>query len=187
MDNERIACIVGDITELKVDAVVNAANSSLMGGSGVDGAIHSRGGRSILDECKTIRARQYPDGLPAGDAVSTTAGNLPACHVIHTVGPVWRGGTKGEAALLASAYRSCLNVASCIGSESVAFPAISTGAYGFPKALAAKIAFRTVKAYLDANPLPRLVYLVFFRKSDLDIFTHAVAKLEEGTGATDVP
>jgi O-acetyl-ADP-ribose deacetylase len=183
----RLSYITGDITKMEVDAVVNAANSSLMGGGGVDGAIHARGGRAILDECKAIRASQYPDGLPAGEAVPTTAGNLCARHVIHTVGPVWRGGTKGEAAVLASAYRSCLAVASSIRSKSVAFPAISTGAYGFPKELAAKIAFRTVMAHLDTDTFPQRVYLVFFKESDLKIFSEAISAVDAGAGAPDVP
>lgn len=139
-----VTLVKGDITEQQVDAVVNAANSSLMGGGGVDGAIHRRGGSAIVEECKLARKDRYPDGLPSGDAVATTAGELPARWVIHTVGPVY---TKSEdrSHLLSSCYRSALRVATEIGARTVAFPAVSTGVYGWPIDDAARIAVETVR------------------------------------------
>jgi O-acetyl-ADP-ribose deacetylase len=142
----------GDVTEQQVDAVVNAANSTLLGGGGVDGAIHRRGGPAILDQCRAIRRTRYPDGLPTGDAVATTGGDLPARWVIHTVGPVWQGGGAGEAGLLASAYRTSLERARECGARSVAFPSISTGVYGYPLGEAAPLALSTVAAYLLEHP-----------------------------------
>ena len=139
------SCIVlkvGDITAEEVDAVVNAANSSLLGGGGVDGAIHRAGGPEILAECKSISARQ--GGCPTGQAVVTTAGKLPASRVIHTVGPRWRGGARGEEELLRSAYQNSLSLARQQGARIVAFPSISTGAYGYPVHLAARVAIETV-------------------------------------------
>ncbi len=136
----------GDITEAAVDAIVNAANSSLLGGGGVDGAIHSRGGPAILAACRELRATTYPDGLPAGDAVATTAGELPAKHVIHTVGPVWSR-LVDRTAVLESAYRRSLEVARSLGAHSVAFPAISTGIYGWPMDDGARVALRTAREH----------------------------------------
>ncbi|MFE3443299.1 O-acetyl-ADP-ribose deacetylase [Nocardia sp. NPDC059180] len=133
----------GDITEQEVDAVVNAANSSLLGGGGVDGAIHRRGGPEVLAECRKLRASQYGKGLPTGQAVATTAGNLPARWVIHTVGPVWSAGDD-RSALLASCYRESLRVADELGADTVAFPAISTGIFGWPIDDGARIAIETV-------------------------------------------
>src|SRR5512141_3248026 len=127
----RLSIIQGDLTKQATDAIVNAANSSLMGGGGVDGAIHRAGGPAILEECKKIVARQGP--LPPGQAVITTGGNLKAKFVIHTVGPIWHSGNSGEAELLASAYRESLNLAAQESLRSVSFPSISTGAYGYPK------------------------------------------------------
>jgi O-acetyl-ADP-ribose deacetylase (regulator of RNase III) len=141
----RLVAVVGDITQQQVDAVVNAANSSLLGGGGVDGAIHSRGGPEILAACRELRATRYPDGLPPGEAVATTAGRLPARWVIHTVGPVYSR-REDRSEVLADCYRSCLRVADELGAASVAFPAISTGAYGWPADDAARIAVRTVAA-----------------------------------------
>jgi O-acetyl-ADP-ribose deacetylase (regulator of RNase III) len=140
-----IEFVRGDITEQDVDAVVNAANSSLLGGGGVDGAIHRRGGPEILAECKQIRATRYPDGLPTGQAVATTAGRLPARWVIHTVGPVWSK-RDDRSALLESCYRESLRVADELGVASVAFPAVSAGVYGWPMDDAARIAVETVRA-----------------------------------------
>src|SRR5215213_1057692 len=140
----RIELVVGDITEADVDAVVNAANSSLLGGSGVDGAIHRRGGPAILEACRALRDTTLPDGLPVGEAVATTAGDLPAQWVIHTVGPVY-GRTKDDAALLAACHRSSLRVADEIGATAVAFPAISTGAFGYPIDAAARVAIAAVQ------------------------------------------
>ncbi|HEU4754232.1 MAG TPA: O-acetyl-ADP-ribose deacetylase [Armatimonadota bacterium] len=157
----RIHIALGDITQAQVDAIVNAANSSLMGGGGVDGAIHRAGGSSILEECRRIR-RSLPDGLPTGEAVVTGAGNLPARFVIHTVGPVWSGGAAGEERLLANAYRNSLQRAVESGARSIAFPGISTGIYGFPKQPAARIAAEEVRAFLaDNDTLERVVFVCF--------------------------
>ena len=175
--HERISVLVGDITTRAVDAIVNAANSSLMGGGGVDGAIHRRGGPAILEECKDIRRHQYPQGLPPGKAVITTGGDLPASHVIHTVGPVWKGGHAGEREILAEAYTSCLILAAQTGIHTIAFPAISTGIYGFPKDLAARLSIKIVSEFLDAKSLPREVELIFFAESDRDIFLESVGKI----------
>ena len=141
-----IEIIKDDITLIQVDAIVNAANSSLLGGGGVDGAIHRKGGSHILDECKMIRARQ--GGCKTGQAVVTTAGDLPAQYVIHTVGPIWQGGKNEEEALLAQCYVNSLNLADELGCQSIAFPNISTGVYHFPKHLAAHTALHVVKKHL---------------------------------------
>ncbi|MFR9750263.1 O-acetyl-ADP-ribose deacetylase [Nocardia sp. 004] len=146
----------GDITEQEVDAVVNAANSSLSGGGGVDGAIHRRGGPEILAECRRLRVSRYSAGLPAGAAVATTAGFLPARWVIHTVGPVWSV-TEDRSALLASCYRESLRVADELGARSVAFPAISTGAFGWPVRDGARIAVEAVRASATAVSEVRFV------------------------------
>ena len=134
----------GDITQTEADAVVNAANSTLLGGGGVDGAIHRRGGKEILAECRRLRETQLPDGLPAGQAIPTTAGNLPARWVIHTVGPVWAK-TIDKSETLASCYRESLRVAKELGAQTVAFPAISAGIYGWPMDDAARIAVQTCR------------------------------------------
>jgi O-acetyl-ADP-ribose deacetylase len=160
----------GDITREQVDAIVNAANSSLMGGGGVDGATHRAGGPAIIDECRQIRATTYPDGLPTGQAVATTGGNLPARYVIHTVGPVWQGGTHNEPELLASCYRECLRVARELKLTSVAFPAISTGIYGYPKDAAAKIAIATVVEELRTVTTVNDVRFIVFDASTFDIY-----------------
>lgn len=139
----RITLELGDITEQDTDAVVNAANSSLLGGGGVDGAIHRRGGPAILAECRQLRVSRYPDGLPAGEAVATTAGDLPARWVIHTVGPVYSA-THDRSAVLASCYARSLQVADGLGARTVAFPAVSAGVYGWPPDAAARIALTTV-------------------------------------------
>ena len=141
----HITLVRGDITEQQVDAVVNAANSSLMGGGGVDGAIHRRGGPEILQACRDLRAARYGKGLPTGQAVATTAGRLPARWVVHTVGPV-HSTTEDRSHLLASCYRESLRVASSLGAATVAFPAISTGIYGWPLDDGARVALRTVRA-----------------------------------------
>ncbi|MDL5157801.1 O-acetyl-ADP-ribose deacetylase [Actinomycetospora termitidis] len=138
----RITLVQGDITTQEVDAIVNAANSGLLGGGGVDGAIHRKGGPEILAECQELRATTLPDGLPTGQAVATTAGELPARHVIHTVGPVYAK-SKDRSDLLASAYRESLRVADELGARTVAFPAISAGVYGWPMDDAARIAVQT--------------------------------------------
>lgn len=159
----KIKLIKGDITKMEVDAIVNAANSTLLGGGGVDGAIHRKGGKEILEECVKIRNKQ--GGCPTGEAVITTAGNLPASWVIHTVGPVWNGGISKEKELLASCYRNSLKLAHDKGLKSIAFPNISTGIYKFPKDLAAEIAIRTVKE----NPLLEDVYFVCFDEENYRI------------------
>ena len=156
----RIELVAGDITAERVDAIVNAANSSLLGGGGVDGAIHRAGGPTILEECRALRATIVPDGLPTGEAVATGAGRLAARWVIHTVGPVWPGpGPEEEARrrLLASAYRNSLAVANGLGAASVAFPAISAGIYGWPADDAALVALATTAESVDAPPLVRFV------------------------------
>ncbi|MBM2815510.1 MAG: O-acetyl-ADP-ribose deacetylase [Ignavibacteria bacterium] len=142
MNKNEIEIIEGDITKLSVEAIVNAANSSLAGGGGVDGAIHRAAGQSLHNECMEIIARQGQ--CPAGEAVITSGGKLKAMYVIHSVGPVWNGGNSVEASKLASAYRNCLLIAEGKGIQSIAFPNISTGIYGFPKALAAEIAIKEV-------------------------------------------
>lgn len=148
----------GDITTLHVDAIVNAANSSLMGGGGVDGAIHRRGGPAILAECRNIRAADYPDGLPTGRAVGTTAGNLPARWVIHTVGPVYSR-REDRSALLASCHTEALRVADALGAMTVAFPAISTGVYGYPLDEAAPVAIGAVRT--AETKVERVVFVLF--------------------------
>jgi O-acetyl-ADP-ribose deacetylase (regulator of RNase III) len=155
----NIKLIKGDITKMEVDAVVNAAKNSLMGGGGVDGAIHAAGGPAILEECKKIREER--GDLPTGDAVATTAGNMPAKYIIHTVGPVWHGGTKNEPELLAKAYRSTLQLATEKELKTVALPNISTGVYGYPKYKAARIAVETVKAYLAEHPDMEVTFVCF--------------------------
>lgn len=154
----RITLIHGDITEERVDAIVNAANSSLMGGGGVDGAIHRRGGSAILTACKSVRADRYPDGLPTGEAAATTAGDLPARWVIHTVGPVYAKG-EDRSNLLASCYRSSLRVADELGARSVAFPAVSAGAYGWPVEDAARVAVETTRA--DETAVAEVRFVLF--------------------------
>lgn len=165
----RIEVRTGDITALPVDAVVNAANSSLLGGGGVDGAIHRRGGQEILRACRELRETAYPHGLPAGEAVLTTAGKLPARYVIHTVGPVWGRDAQADA-LLASCYKKSLQLAADHSLGSVAFPAISTGAYGYPKDQAAAVASTAIsEALARADGIER-VSLVFFSDADLGVF-----------------
>jgi O-acetyl-ADP-ribose deacetylase (regulator of RNase III) len=168
MDN-RIHIFKGDITQMKVDAIVNAANTSLLGGGGVDGAINRAGGPAILEECRRIRNRQ--GGCPVGEAVITTGGNLPARYVIHTVGPVWNGGGHHEEELLAAAYRKSLQLAIAHQLTSIAFPNISTGIYHFPKEKAAAIAWRTVSEFLAGNESLREVTFVCFDEENYDIYT----------------
>jgi O-acetyl-ADP-ribose deacetylase (regulator of RNase III) len=160
--NDRIVVKTGDITREAVDAIVNAANSSLMGGGGVDGAIHRAGGPAILAECRRIRETRYPGGLPTGEAVITTAGELPAKHVIHTVGPIYGQHRGDEARLLASCYEKSIALAAQHGLATLAFPAISTGVYGYPKDEAREVAIAAVERALKAHPAIREVRLVFF-------------------------
>ncbi len=167
----------GDITDIEVDAVVNAANSSLLGGGGVDGAIHRRGGEQILAECRRLRAGELPDGLPAGRAVATTAGRLPARWVIHTVGPVYSE-NEDRSQTLASCYRESLRVAAQLGAETVAFPAISAGVYGWPLDGAARIAVKTVAATAgDAEMTVREVIFVPFGDAATAAFREALGSL----------
>ena len=161
--SDRIRLVQGDVTRQEVSAIVNAANSGLLGGGGVDGAIHRAGGPAILAECRLIReSPDYRNGLPPGEAVITTGGQLPAAHVIHTVGPVWHGGHRGEPGLLASCYRNSLRLAAEHRLDSLAFPGISTGIYGYPKREATAIAVQVVREFLAQNPLPRTVVFVVF-------------------------
>jgi O-acetyl-ADP-ribose deacetylase (regulator of RNase III) len=157
---DKIEIIQGDITKIKVDAIVNAANSSLLGGGGVDGAIHRAGGPAILEDCMKIRAKQ--GDCKTGEAVITGAGNLPARYVIHTVGPVWNGGQKGEPEKLANCYLNSLRLAVENNCKTVAFPNISTGVYGYPKEEAAKIAYQTVVNFLACNEQIEKVIFVCF-------------------------
>ena len=161
INQAKLAIIQGDITKQAADAIVNAANSGLMGGGGVDGAIHRAGGPAILEECKQIVAKQ--GRLPTGKAVITSGGNLPAKHVIHTVGPVWHGGSKGEAALLESAYRESMKLAAEQKLASIAFPSISTGVYGYPVTEAAKVAIKTVASFHagQATSVKEVVFVLF--------------------------
>jgi O-acetyl-ADP-ribose deacetylase (regulator of RNase III) len=161
---DRIRLYKGDITTMEVDAIVNAANESLLGGGGVDGAIHRAAGPGLLAETRTL------GGCPTGDAVITGGYNLPASHVIHTVGPVWHGGKKDEAGLLQSCYRRSLEVARDNGLRSLAFPGISTGIYGYPKQEASEIAWKTVMKFLDGNRLPEVVWFVAFDEESFNIY-----------------
>ena len=162
MQKERIHLEIGDITKLKVDAVVNAANSTLLGGGGVDGAIHRAAGPRLLEECKTL------NGCPTGEAKITKGYNLPAKFVIHTVGPVWNGGNRNEDKLLKSCYKNSLTLAKENGIKTIAFPAISTGVYGFPSDRAANIAVRTVKEFLEKDDsLDKVIFICFDEKTHL--------------------
>ena len=168
-----IKVIQGDITQIGVDAVVNAANTSLLGGGGVDGAIHRVGGREILEDCMKIRARQ--GRCEVGEAVITTAGKLPAKYVIHTVGPVWQGGNNQEDKLLANAYTNSLKLAIENNVQTIAFPNISTGVYYFPKKRAAEIAIKTVGGYLKQQTIIKQVIFVCFDKENFDIYVSLIS------------
>ncbi len=172
-----VKLVQGDITSIEAEAIVNAANSSLMGGGGVDGAIHRRGGPKILEECKKIRATTWPQGLPTGKAVITGAGNLKAKHVIHTVGPIWRSGTHNEPELLAQAYQNSLKLAASNGLKTIAFPSISTGAYRYPLEEAAEIALQAVKAFLENDDKIGEVFFALFSENALEVYTEKAAKL----------
>jgi O-acetyl-ADP-ribose deacetylase (regulator of RNase III) len=173
----RIVILQGDLTEQDADAIVNAANSSLLGGGGVDGAIHRRGGPEILAECKELRRTRYPEGLPTGEAVATTGGKLLARWVIHTVGPVFSR-SEDRSALLASCHVESLRVADELGARTVAFPAISTGVYGYPIELAAPVATRTV---LEAETQVEEVRFVLFARESYEAFDRAL----RGRSASD--
>jgi O-acetyl-ADP-ribose deacetylase (regulator of RNase III) len=172
----RVVVVVGDITREDVDAIVNAANSTLLGGGGVDGAIHDGGGPEILKECQEIRRTQYPRGLPTGKAVITTGGNLPARYVIHTVGPIYGrelpygSGPGLQGRLLADCYRNSLTLAREHSLTSIAFPSISTGAFGYPKIEAAAVSSRAIKEFVQEDKSIEQVRLVFFLERDARVF-----------------
>ena len=170
---KKIKLIQGDLTELSVDAIVNAANTKLLGGGGVDGAIHRAGGPSILEECKRI------GGCPTGEARITTGGKLKAKHVIHAVGPVYKDGRQGEAELLANAYRNSLALASQHKIQSVAFPSLSTGAYGYPMEEAARIALTTVRDYLRDHPEIKRVRFVLFGRPAYETYRRILEQLSK--------
>lgn len=171
----RLELVQGDITRQQVDAIVNAANSRLAGGGGVDGAIHRAGGPTIMQETR----ERYPDGCPTGSAVATSAGQLPAKFVFHAVGPVWRGGQQKEPELLAGAYRRCLELAKEHACQSIAFPAISTGVYGYPQDLAAQTALTTARDFLLKHQQPPLVRFVLFDGGALGAFSRVLESLDK--------
>lgn len=171
--NNRLVLFQGDITKVKVDALVNAANSSLLGGGGVDGAIHRAGGPAILEACQKIRARQ--GSCPTGEAVITTAGRLPANYVIHTVGPVWQGGTRNEAQLLTNCYQNSLKLAVAHQAKTVAFPNISTGVYGYPKEQAAAVAIKSVQDFLASDHSLEYVIFVVFDKGNFELYQNLLS------------
>jgi O-acetyl-ADP-ribose deacetylase (regulator of RNase III) len=171
----RLELTQGDITRQQVDAIVNAANSALAGGGGVDGAIHRAAGPSLMEETR----RKYPDGCPTGSAVATSAGRLLAKFVFHAVGPIWRGGVAGEPELLASAYRRCLELAVEHDCRSIAFPALSTGAYGYPMDLAAEQSLATVREFLLTQQQPSLVRFVLFDAGSYGAFARALEAMAE--------
>jgi len=169
--------VKGDITDIDADAIVNAANSSLMGGGGVDGAIHRKGGPKISEECKRIRETEWPDGLPTGKAVITSGGNLRAKYVIHTVGPVWLGGFHAEAEMLKQAYRNSLRLATTKGLKTIAFPSISTGAYGYPIEDASRTAVDTIKSFLEKEDKLERVMMVLFSDADYKVYSENAASV----------
>jgi O-acetyl-ADP-ribose deacetylase (regulator of RNase III) len=179
VEKTTLSLIQGDITEQETEAIVNAANSSLLGGGGVDGAIHRAGGPTILEECKKIREKQ--GGCPTGEAVITSGGNLPAKWVIHTVGPVWSGGSQGEDDLLRNAYSNSLNLAREKGISSLSFPSISTGAYRFPIDRASRIALASVKDFIDDNEFEE-VRFVLFSESDLKVYESTWERITSESG-----
>ena len=175
--NSKLKLVQGDITDQETEAIVNAANPSLMGGGGVDGAIHRKGGPRILEECKKIRETEWPEGLPTGKAVITSGGRLKARYVVHTVGPIWRGGNRDEPKLLSNAYRNSLELAVTRGLKTIAFPSISTGAYGFPIEKASRIALKTVKSFLDEKDGLEEVRFVLFSRLDLETYEEAIKEI----------
>ncbi len=177
INQAELAIIQGDITLQTTDAIVNAANSSLMGGGGVDGAIHRAGGPAILEECKKIVAGHGP--LPTGQAVITSAGNMPSRYVIHTVGPIWHGGRSGEAELLASAYRKSLELAAAENLTSVSFPSISTGVYSYPVDQAARIALSEVVSFLGKTTSVKEVVFVLFDSRTFEAYATALDEIKK--------
>jgi len=178
----RVLLIRGDITDQETDAIVNAANPSLMGGGGVDGSIHRKGGPAILAECRMIRSSKWPNGLPTGEAVITSGGSLKARYVIHTVGPIYSGGGGNEDELLAKAYRSSLSLALEKGFKTISFPSISTGAYGFPIDKASKIALRSAMEFLQENNGIEEVRFVLFSERDLQTYMEVMRQISKGQG-----
>jgi O-acetyl-ADP-ribose deacetylase (regulator of RNase III) len=172
-----VSIMQGDITEQETDAIVNAANSTLMGGGGVDGAIHRKGGHRILDECKKIRETEYKDGLLTSKAAITNGGSLKADYVIHAVGPIWKGGNHNEEKFLRDAYQNSLKVAIDKGIKTISFPSISTGAYGFPITKASKIAFNAVKDYLERNVNLEKVIFILFSEEDFEIYRKVMREI----------
>jgi O-acetyl-ADP-ribose deacetylase (regulator of RNase III) len=168
--SEQVSVLRGNITDQHVDAIVNAANSTLLGGGGVDGAIHSKGGPEILRACEELRRTRFPKGLPTGEAVMTTGGLLPARYVIHTVGPICRLGQKPDASMLASCYRNSLALAAEKDLHSIAFPAISTGAFGYPHEQAASVVSETIQCFLREKTSVERIVLVFFEANDVTLF-----------------
>ena len=166
----RVRVMVGDITKQDVDAIINAANSSLLGGGGVDGAIHRAGGPEILEACREIRRTRFPEGLPTGEAVITTAGKMPALYVIHTVGPIYGEHRGQEAELLANCYHNSLTLAVEKNLSSIVFPAISTGVYGYPLEEAAVVSSKTIENFLSTDRQLKEVRLVFFQPRDAEVF-----------------
>ena len=173
-----LTLVTGDITHQETDAIVNAANSSLMGGGGVDGAIHRAGGPGILESCKSIRRKTLPDGLPTGKAVITTAGKLKAKYVIHTVGPIWKGGDNGEPELLVDAYINSLLLALENGIKTISFPSISTGAYGYPVEKASKTALGSVIDFLEKNRELDEVRFVLHNSNDFGVYEQTLEELQ---------
>jgi O-acetyl-ADP-ribose deacetylase len=175
---DRIDIVQGDITKQAVDAIVNAANTSLLGGGGVDGAIHRAAGPELLEECRTL------GGCPTGDARITKGYRLPAKWVIHTPGPVWRGGRRGEPELLANCYRTSLALAAGKGARSVAFPSISTGVYGYPIEEACRVALKVAAEFLRSNATIEKVVFVCFSRADAEVYRQALKELGEGPEGT---
>ena len=175
INKTKLTLVQGDITKQKTDAIVNAANNSLLGGGGVDGAIHRAGGKQILEECIKIREKQR--GCETGEAVITTGGNLPAGYVIHTVGPIWRGGSSGEADLLANCYRNSLKLAVENNVSTISFPSISTGVYGYPVEKAAPVALKSVMGFLQSDDSLDEIVFVLYDRPTYQAYEEAVSTL----------
>jgi O-acetyl-ADP-ribose deacetylase (regulator of RNase III) len=177
ISNATLELIKDDITNVSADAIVNAANETLLGGGGVDAAIHNKGGPKILEECKRLRAKEWPDGLPTGNAVITTGGNLNVKNVIHTVGPVWHGGLYEEAKLLRRSYWNSLKLAALQGLKTIAFPSISTGTYRYPTEEASRVAITAIKDYVEKENTIEKVIMVLFSDRDLGIYTKSAKEV----------
>jgi O-acetyl-ADP-ribose deacetylase (regulator of RNase III) len=177
--NSTLEIVLNDITEMSTDAIVNAANSSLLGGGGVDGAIHRKGGKTILEECKNIRLLKYPNGLPTGDAIITSAGNLKAKFIIHTVGPIWKGGMFKEKEFLKKAYESSLELASKKRLNSISFPSISTGTYNYPTKEASLVALKTIINFLQKKSINIKVFFVLYSERTFKIYLNTANNIIE--------